>query len=300
MKTNKLMLCVLGLVLVFTVASASAADAPRLTFKFHTKNVPGAVQTFLFDINNAGVMVGQYEDSSGGYHGYILDGKKTTLDDPKGIKTAANGIKPNGAIVVVGAYTNNSTHQSMGFLYNAKTKKFKDITGPAHATSSGAIEINDEGWIVGQYADSSNKQHGFLLQGKKYTTLDVPTAIASGAYGINNKGKIVLTWVNSSGAYEGALTTNFGKTYTTINVPDTGPQGSFAECINNEGDIVFLWFDSSRLVHGALSHDGTYYKFSYPKVYESNAYCINDKNAIVGTYQTTYGGNWSGYVATFK
>ena len=36
MKTNKAMLCVLGSMLLFTVAAASAADAPKLTFKFTT------------------------------------------------------------------------------------------------------------------------------------------------------------------------------------------------------------------------------------------------------------------------
>jgi len=297
MKTCKPVLRVLAAVLALAFA-ATAAEAPKLTFKFAKANVPGALQTFPGASNNASVTAGQYEDSSGKYHGYILKGKKklTTLDDPNGTNTGGFGI--NSANNVVGSYT-NSSGSSVGFLYMSKSGTFTDIPGPAGATSSAANDINDKGWVVGWYTDSSNKEHGFLLQGKKYTTLDVPTATASVANGINNKGTIVLGWLDSSGDYEGALTKNFGKTYTTINVTNTGPQGSLAECINNEGDIVFVWYDSSRLEHGALRRDSKYYKFGYPKAVQTYAGCINDKNAIVGGYQDKINGPYSGYKATF-
>jgi uncharacterized membrane protein len=298
MKTNKLMLCVLGFMLIFTVAAASAVGAPKTTFKFKTVNVPGALQTFPAGVNNKGVTVGQYQDKKGVYHGYILQGKKLIpLDDPRGGNTGANGINYNGAIWVVGQYTNNSTHKSRGFLY--KNGKFTDIPGPNGARSSEAEGINDQGWIVGHYADSNNHFHGFLLKGKKYKTLDVPTATFSGANGINNQGSIVLSWVNSSGAYEGALTKNFGKTYKTIKVPGAGPDGSFPSDLNNEGDITFTWYDSSSLQHGALLDDGKYYKFDYPKAVQTNAAGINDRKALVGYYQDKHG-NWSGFEATFK
>ena len=298
MKTNKTMLCVFGLMLLFTVAAESAADAPKLKFKFSPINLPGALLNVPDDINNAGVTVGVYVDSSGVQHGYILNGKNLTpLDDPNGTNTAANGINFNGAIAVVGAYT-NSSHNSVGFLY--KGGKFTDIPGPAGATASWANGINDQGWIVGQYKDSSGHYYGFLLRGKKYKTLDVPGSTLTSAIGINNKGYIVLGWLNSSGAWEGALTKNVGKTYKTLKVPHTGPLGSIPSDINNEGDIVFYWYESSGAHLSALLHAGTYYKFDYPKAYQSAANGINDRNTIVGPYQLTEGGTVSGYKATFK
>lgn len=139
-----------------------------------------------------------------------------TLDDPNGTNTAATGINFDGAIKVVGSYTNSSGN-SVGFRYAPKTKQFTDIAGPEGATSSYTAGMNDKGWIVGDYQDSNGIFHGFLLQGKKYTTLDVPTAIDSYAYGINNNGDITLTWLNSRGTYEGALYN--GKTYKIMNVP---------------------------------------------------------------------------------
>jgi uncharacterized membrane protein len=52
--------------------------------------------------------------------------------------------------------------------------KFTDIPGPRGAKSSVAYGINDSGLIVGVYSDSTGKDHGFLLRGKTYTTLDPP------------------------------------------------------------------------------------------------------------------------------
>lgn len=301
MKADKLMLCVIALMLLFTAAATTAADAPKLTFKFYPANVLGALQTFAGEINNKGVMVGQYQDKNG-LHGYILNGKKlTTVDDPNGTNTAVSGINFNGAIKVVGVYTNSSGN-SVGFRYTPATKQFTDIPSPKGATSSYTGGMNDQGWIAGYYTDSSNNAHGFLLQGKKYTILNVPGATASYAYGINNQGNITLTWVNSSGAYEGALYNYTSKKYATINFPGAGPKGSEASFINNEGDITFWWFDSAGNLHGALRVNATktFYKVDYPKAGVGTvANGINDKNALVGQYQHA-SGPVSSYKATFK
>jgi len=83
MKNRRWMLSGVGLAIMFAVG-ATAANAPTLKFAFTKTNVPGAQQTAPGGINNAGVSVGWYVDSSGVGHGYILQGKKiTTLDDPK-------------------------------------------------------------------------------------------------------------------------------------------------------------------------------------------------------------------------
>jgi hypothetical protein len=305
MKTRKLMVRVLGLVVLFTIAAASAADAPKLTFNFTKANVPGADQTYVSAINNQDVMVGQYQDKKGSLHGYILNGKKlTTVDDPKGTNTAVSGINFNGAINVVGFYL-NSSGSPVGFRYTPKTKQFTDIPGPKGALSLYTGGMNDQGWIVGDYKDSSGVYHGFLLKGKKYTILDVPGAADTYALGINNKGSITLYWANSKFDYAGALTKDFGKTYETINVPGAGRFGSEAAFINNEGDVTLWWFDSSGVVHGALCTEceskelRKYYKFDYPKAPGTFPNGINDQDAFVGWYQTE-DGSYSGFKATFK
>jgi uncharacterized membrane protein len=281
MRERKSVTCtLLGLLLTFVV-SVTAADAPPLTFKFTTINVPGAIQTIPSGVNNSGVVVGEYQDKSQGWYGYILDGKKLTkLDDPNGIDTACVGINLNGAIAIVGNYE-NFDGRITGFLY--QNGKFKDIPGPASAIASYAFGTNDSGEIVGSYLDSAGVTHGFLLKGKRYTTLDVPGGSWTEATGINNKGSVILIWLGAQN-YETSLYN--GKTYKTINVP--GASESEAVGINSEGDVTYAWFRSnSNIAHGALLHAGKYFKFDDPKGAQTYAEGINDHHLIVGTYQTS-------------
>lgn len=87
MKDCKAVLRVLAVVLA-CACIATAADAPKLTFKFTTlKGVPKAQQTSMYGINNDDVLVGSYLDQVGIEHGVRWDPKDkkfTTIDDPKG------------------------------------------------------------------------------------------------------------------------------------------------------------------------------------------------------------------------
>jgi len=164
-----------------------------------------------------------------------------------------------------------------------------------------ANAINDKGGIVGNYADSAGVQHGFLLKGGKYTTLTVSGGLGTVATGINNKGTIVAYYfVNSTGTLGSVMTTNNGKTFKKINVPGAGALGSGPLDINNENDVCYEWFDSSGLFHGALFHKGKYYKFDYPKAYESYGGGLNDKSTVAGGYIPTKGAVFQSFNATFK
>jgi len=296
MKNCKSMLGILAFALAFTVG-ATAGDAPKLTFTFTKANIPGALQTHTYGVNNAGVMVGTYRDKSSG-HGYILNGKKLTkLDDPKGQpgSTIAYSLNPNGAISVVGVYS-TASGTTVGFLY--KNGKYTDIPGPTGTRQSSANSINDSGAIVGSYVDSNDVMHGFLLKGEKYTTLDAPGATeGTAATGINTGGWIVLYGMSSTSAGS-FLTRNDGKTYKPINVP--GAIASFANDLNSVGNVVYEWLDSSHVAHGALLQAGKYYKFDYPKAVFTYGGGINDTSTIVGWYQISNTGPVSGYKATYK
>jgi len=300
MKNYKSILYVLAFALAFTVVAATAADAPPLTFTFTKASVPGAMATSPGGINNKGMSVGLYTDSAGVGHGYILSGKKvTTLDDPnaKAGTTGGSNIQYNGT-TVVGAYT-NSASVGVGFMY--KGGKYTDIPGPSGSKGASANAINDKGAIVGNYTDSAGVTHGFLLKGGKYTTLTVPGGLGTVATGVNNKGTIVAYYfVNSTGTLGSVMTTNNGKTFKKINVPGAGALGSGPLDINNENDICYEWFDSAGLFHGALFHAGKYYKFNYPKAYETYGGGLNDKSMVAGGYIPTKGAAMQGFNATFK
>jgi hypothetical protein len=102
---------------VLTLACvATAADAPKLSFKFTTINIKGSKETDTYAINNDGVIVGTYVDSSGILHGLkLVGGKAINIDDPKATGgTYCYGVNSSG--VIVGAY-GTSSGGSQGFLY---------------------------------------------------------------------------------------------------------------------------------------------------------------------------------------
>jgi uncharacterized membrane protein len=232
-----------------------------------------------------------------------------TLDDPNGTSTYANGINSNGPIMVVGYYFNSSTGEETGFRYTCPTSTpcsngtWSDILPPG-AVLSAAYGINDYGWIVGKYNDStSGVEHGFLLRGTTYTyPLDVPGATHTFLEDINNAGDIVLGWKNPSGAYEGAVYNLNTHKHRIINVPGAGPMGSVPYSINNEGDITFAWYDQFNLQHGALFHGGQVYKFENAKPCQEIAGGVNDENTFVGSYEqgACNIGYFDGFTATFQ
>jgi hypothetical protein len=72
-----------GIALAFM---APAAAAPALTFKFKTINIPGSTQVQAYGISEAGVVIGEYFDTTGLPRGFTLKGKTvTTVNDPKGL-----------------------------------------------------------------------------------------------------------------------------------------------------------------------------------------------------------------------
>jgi probable HAF family extracellular repeat protein len=290
---SKSILRVVGLVLL-CVTAAAAADGPKLSFKFKAVKVPGATSAEPGGVNNAGVSVGLYLDSSSVEHGYILSGTKlTTLDDPNATAgtTAGSNLNPDGAVSVVGSYISSATSESVGFLY--KGGKYTDVAGPSGAIAASANAINDKGAIVGNYTDSSGVTHGFLLVGSTYTTLDVPGATATIATGINKSGNICFYWLDSSSVYESSVYNAKTKTYTTIDVP--GAADSYALDLNAAGDVTYEWQDSSGNIHGALLHAKKYYKYGYPKAADTYGGGINDKSEIVGGYASSTSGPWSAF-----
>ena len=270
---------------------ATAVAAPRLTFKFTAVNIPGSTQVYAYGVSESGVVVGEYFDSSGLPHGFILKGKTVTrVDDPKGLGTICQNISPNG-LAIVGYYI-NSSGKNFGFLLKGKT--FTDILGPKGATTSVAFGVNDSGEVVGFYEDSNSKKHGFSWKSGKYKTLNAPGSNGyTAATGINNSGTIVLYWDDTSGNFESSLYN--GSIYKTINVP--GTTNSFAQAINTNGDVVY-WCADSKGVHGALSQRGKYSKFDDPLgVGETYGFGLNSHRQIVGSYSVA--GVFHGYEAKY-
>ena len=135
------------------------------TFGFTNIDYPNATYTRPYDINNVGVIVGEYWPTSPGpTRGFLRDsnGNFSTIDYPGSYSTTPMGINDTGQIV--GTY-NDASGGTHGFLRDITGKFTKiDVTGATRTIASG---ISNTGRIVGTYySKSDDKAHGFLYSPK--------------------------------------------------------------------------------------------------------------------------------------
>jgi hypothetical protein len=252
--------------------------------KFQDVKVSGATETDTYAVNNLGVIAGDYVVGQV-QHGMILNATKLTTVDRAGCLTtpgsgaiALFGLTTKGA--AVGWCQDTSTGQDDAFFY--LQGRFVPIAPPG-AISTQAYGVNDLGEVVGSYLDGNNVQHGFLLKGKTYTTLDVPGHTLSRAWSINNSGLITIYALNSNRLADSFITN--GKSYEKVNVP--GAAQSMIHGIDRFGDRVYTFFDSAGSERGAFYLNGVYYKFNDPNDKNKNttrAFGLNDKLEIIGDY----------------
>jgi hypothetical protein len=160
--------------------------------------------TATVGINNAGTVVGDYENTVGGadtFHGFQLapDGTFTTFDEGEaGVSTGIQAINDNGDIA--GDF-GSSVQPSQGFLL-PKGGKLVTFGVPGLATFPQAMNNSDT--VVGVYQDASGNYHSFMrtVDGT-LTTFDFPRAVSTHAEGINNFGTIDGYFTDTAGKTHG-------------------------------------------------------------------------------------------------
>lgn len=256
---------------------------------FQVINVPGALDTQAFGINDNGQISGDY--LSGGSlqtaveHGFILaNGVFSTIDVPGSAFTGVSGI--NNAGDVVGEFGNTPTGPLQGFSYDGTTFSTINYAGAAQTQ---AIGINDGGQIVGAYYQP---QTAFSLSGSTDSTIIPPMSSSCGhaqvAYGINDSGAIVGSCANLSAfVLSGSSFTafSFPSAFSTValgigadgtvvgsyqavesgqnnsqgfvysggqfqTVDVPGAEATYVSGINDQGDLVGFFYDSSGVEHG--------------------------------------------------
>ena len=103
------------------------------------------------------------------------------------------------------------------------------------ATSTSILDINNNGQVVGYYADTTGV-HGFLsaLGSPGCSTVEPPGSTSSTASGINDAGFIVGYYQSSGNGIQGF--TYDGKTYHTINFP--GSTNSYLLDVDGSGLLL--------------------------------------------------------------
>lgn len=214
-------------------------------------------------------------------HAGVLTFNYTSFTYPSAVNTNPNGISGSN---IVGQYQDSSGNL-YGFFYNGST--FTKLADPL-AKVGGSFGTDAQGMsgnnIVGWYPDKSGFFDGFIYNTstKAYTTIDNPLGLNTEALGIDGN-NIVGTYYNSTGNHSFFFN---GTTYTTIDDPLAGPQGTYAYGISGN-NIVGYYDDVGGKPHGFLYNGSTYTTLDDPLANNGTyAYGISGNN-IVGVYDNT-------------
>jgi uncharacterized membrane protein len=166
--------------------------------------------------------------------------------------------------------------------------RFTTINVPG-ALQTLSLGINNSGVIVGQYVDKSGVAHGYILNGKRVTTVDDPNGEDTFCNKVSSNVAIAVvgSYTNLNTNEDAAFLYKHGK-FTDIPGP-TGAIASAAYGINDRGEIVGYYLDSARVPHGFLLKGSTYTTLDVPGALRTFATGINNKGYIVLAWEGSTG-----------
>ncbi|CAD5375059.1 putative PEP-CTERM sorting domain-containing protein [Rubrivivax sp. A210] len=210
-------------------------------------DVPSAFNNFTFgdDINNSGIVVGTYRNSSGG-HGFILDnGSYTTINVPGATnETLVTGINDAGQLV--GQYRRANTTNYLGFVKSGATFTLLDAAQAQPNTAANGI--NNAGQVVGFVGGGGTASRGFTFENGTYGFFDAPGAVWTQGFGINNQGQIV-------GVASTGLFVKDGANFTTLALPaNWNARSPVATDVSDDGVVVGYFTDNgTNLMYGFMA-----------------------------------------------
>jgi probable HAF family extracellular repeat protein len=257
---------------------------------FKTFDVPGVSYTVGTGINNAGQVVGFFDDATG-THGFLkAGGTFSTLDVPFPGSDVTRAWGINNAGQIVGTFSDATGRH--GFLKTGRRFTIVDVPGAFVPQGTYAFAINNRGQIVGAFGSSGDAPtlSGFLKTGSNFTKLDVPGARNTIATGINDAGQIVGQYdLGTPGVRPGYLYANGVFTPLNVGYVDTA-------AINNAGQIAGTFEDATGQ-HGFLLTGSDLTIIDVPGA--SNTYVggINDSGEVVGYWNVNGVPGSHGFVA---
>lgn len=277
---------VLAFVLALAAAPLAALDNVR------TIDYPGAVNTVVNGINDAGDIAGHYKDTAQKQHGFLLkQGKFTSIDFPGAATTITVAINNAGDMAGYYRLDDGVNH---GFLYSGGKFTLIDVPG---ATMTNAFGLNDNGEVVGHSQLPGEAMKGFLWKAGQYSTYTYPEQNDMGCgMGINNNGDIVGHWRDTRGVIRGYVLrkgrfVSFEFPGAKATIPGMGPLG-----ISSSGDVVGQYTTSDGKNSAFLWSNGTFSTLDVPGAAATLGNGINNVGDMVGYYVDSKNAN-HGWVA---
>ena len=216
--------------------------------QFSTINVPGALNTSVFGVNDGGDVVGSFETSAHVFHGFLLHhtGQLQIIDPPSPLFGAPEAV--NNSLVVVGG----------DFKWQGGKFTKLDFRTPGNGEDQELTGISNSGIIVGSlfHQDFWN---GILKAGSDFDLFPRINGSDTHINGINGRGDVVGNGFIGNGGYV-AFHVEAGETSTDgserplnpIIIRFPGSNGTIPNSINYQQAIVGT-YNINNIDHGFLA-----------------------------------------------
>ncbi len=204
------------------------------------------IQSTAMGINDAGQVVGWYQEPRYSYNAYIgTTGGGTTLPVSLGVPGNTVAAAINNAAVIVGYYsTGNSGIAQAGFIDSKGSLSTFAVPGSPVTYLTG---INNSGELAGLY-QKNGVLYGFATDASgNIQTLNLPGPPS--IVRINNLGQVEGYFSNSSGTLSGFV----GSPLSPLILNIAGEQSTAITSANDKGQLVGYYVDSAGMVHGFLT-----------------------------------------------
>jgi probable HAF family extracellular repeat protein len=236
------------------LAAAGLSHAAGQSYSVTDLGLPaGGINSSAGDINNAGQIVGSYQDTSFNFHALYWAGssvQSTALPTAGGATSSqAGGINDSGAII--GSYT--TVASTFACTWSGKSSTPTALAKPSGASIYYGSGINNSGLVTGFYRDASSNYQACYWPGVAFgaVALGNPSgAVQSYAGGVNAKNQIVGSYQGSTSAYQACFWSGPSVTPTTLPTP-AGTLSSQASGINSQGQIVGAFSTTAVNLNGA-------------------------------------------------
>jgi len=159
-------------------------------------NYPSATHTWLYGINGAGAVVGNFSKATATKGFKLENGKYTVIRYPNALMTTPQAINDSG--LVVGSYFDGTLYH--GFSW--KNGAYKTIDYPNARFGTVLTDVNNAGVAVGNHL-SADHAFGFIYQNNTMANIVYAGAKNATAGGINKNGlisgQIYFTQTNTLG-----------------------------------------------------------------------------------------------------
>ena len=153
-----------------------------------TYDIPDSLTFGFYGLNNAGQVVGFYQDANEVSHGVIVQaGELTQFDFPGAAETEIFGVSESGLLI-------GDIFDADGAIHGFVGSETFDVPG---AVTTYADDMNAAGILVGSYVDADGVYHGYIRHADgSFTIFDYPGLLSNLEYlfvnAINDAGVIVF------------------------------------------------------------------------------------------------------------